>query len=49
MYQVINQGQVITRFNLFIDAWLFAYLDMSCFSHIVGYDGLWVVNPPLAN
>jgi hypothetical protein len=45
MYQVIQQGKVVERFHMFVDAWLFVVLVLPCFARIHGPDGIWTVNP----
>jgi hypothetical protein len=45
MYRVYRQGKIIQRFNDFLDAWLFIYLDLYVCAYITGPDGTWVINP----
>jgi len=45
MYQVILNGKVIERCELFTDAWLFVVLTLVCFARINGPDGNWTINP----
>ncbi len=49
MYQVKQQGKVIERFGIFTDAWLYVYLEVSCYCIISGPDGRWHVNPARTN
>ena len=48
MYLVIQQGQVVKQFPLFVDAWLYLYLS-DCWGQVVGPDGTWKVNPATPN
>jgi hypothetical protein len=45
MYLVRQQGKTIEEFTWFVDAWLFAYLELDTFVRIVGPEGVWIVNP----
>jgi hypothetical protein len=45
MYLVRQQGKTLEAFTIFVDAWLFVYLELDAFARIVGPDGVWVVNP----
>jgi hypothetical protein len=45
MYLVRQQGKTLEAFKMFLDAWLFVYLELGAFARIVGPDGVWVVNP----
>lgn len=45
MYQVRQRGRIVERFGIFIDAWLYVYLELDAFARIVGPDGIWSVNP----
>jgi len=49
MYRVLHQANVSRAFYLFVDAWLYAYLECESFSYVVGDDGTWLVNPGEAN
>lgn len=48
MYQVIHQGQAVGQFDLFWHAWLHAFF-LKSYSHIVGPDGDWIINPAGVN
>jgi hypothetical protein len=49
MYRVFNStGCEVSAHKLFLDAWLEAIFFMA-FSHIVGPEDIWLVNPPKAN
>jgi hypothetical protein len=48
MYRVIHQSKAI-EFGCFLDAWLYAFLELRSWSKIVGSDGTWIVNPALTN
>jgi hypothetical protein len=45
MYQVIHRGNIIQRYDLFVDAWLYVVLELPCFARIKGPDGTWTINP----
>ena len=45
MYRVRQRGKVIKSFGIFVDAWLYVYLELNAFARIVGADGIWSVNP----
>ena len=47
MFLVRQQGKVIGSFDLFVDAWLYVYLECECFAHILerGTSEVWVINP----
>jgi len=44
-YIVKQQGKVLKSFNFFFEAWLFAYLETSCYCFVSGPEGMWIVNP----
>ncbi len=47
MYLVRQQGKTIRKFRLFVDAWLFVYLECECYALILGprQGEVWIVNP----
>ena len=45
MYTVRQRGKTITSFGVFIDAWLYVYLELDSFARITGPDGIWFINP----
>jgi hypothetical protein len=45
MYLVFQLGMVQHSFDMFVDAWLFASLELRSHSIIVGPDGRWRVDP----
>lgn len=49
MYQVKQQGRIVQSFSFFFEAWLYVRLELQSFARIVGPDGIWTINPPLAN
>lgn len=49
MYRIIQAGQVIKAYDLFVDAWLYVRLELSVYARIKGPDGTWSVNPRTAN
>lgn len=52
MYRVINQGHIVAVFPVFLDAWLYVYLECDSYARIYGpdpfdpaVDGEWSINP----
>lgn len=45
MYQVRQGGRIIERFGIFVDAWLYVFLELDTYARILGPDGVWIVNP----
>lgn len=45
MYRVFQHGLIQASYDLFVDAWLFAVLELRSFSIIKGPDGEWHVDP----
>lgn len=45
MYMVRQQGKTIESFTMFVDAWLYVYLELASYARIVGPDGIWIINP----
>lgn len=45
MYLVRQQGKIVERFTMFVDAWLYVFLELDTFARIIGPDGIWSVNP----
>lgn len=45
MYLVRQQGKIVEKFTMFVDAWLYVFLELNAFARIVGPDGIWLVNP----
>jgi hypothetical protein len=48
-YTVFHQGIAKRAFRLFVDAWLYAFLELPSHSRIRGPDGTYTVNPPFTN
>lgn len=49
-FKVLQQDNKTEEFDLFVDAWLHIYLNLSCFAKIQCPDGdLITINPPKAN
>lgn len=48
MYRVINQGKIVGRFRMFVDAWLEA-IFLPRFSYIINGTDTWLVNPITTN
>ena len=49
MYHVQQKDKIIGDFKIFADAWLYAKLELTTFSTIIGPDGFWKINPFLMN
>lgn len=51
MFLVRRQGKIIRSFDLFVDAWLYVYLECESFALILerGTSDYWIVNPALSN
>lgn len=49
MYRIIQNGEVVSRFNSFSEAWVYARLcNRFCIiSHPV--DGYWIIDPAVSN
>jgi hypothetical protein len=45
MYLVLQQGRLVYRGELFVDAWLYIILSSQVYCTIIGPDGKWVINP----
>lgn len=45
MYLVRQQGKIVQRFTMFVDAWLYVFLELNSYARITGPDGIWLVNP----
>ena len=48
-YIVKRGNNIIATFDMFLDAWLYAFLS-DCYCEIIAPDGQrWIVNPPKTN
>jgi hypothetical protein len=42
---VRQQGKIIVSFTMFVDAWLYVFLELESYARIVGPEGIWIINP----